>query len=76
MSIEPLADEGLVSVILPVRNEVAFIGRNLEGVFNQDYPHECLEVIVADGMSTDGTREIIKSLQPQHSNLLLIEIRG
>lgn len=76
MADEPLANKVLVSVILPVRNEAAFIARNLEAVFNQDYPQECLEVIVADGMSTDGTQEIIKSLQGRHANLRLIENPG
>jgi GT2 family glycosyltransferase len=28
----------------------------------QDYPHELMEVLVADGMSTDGTRAIIAGL--------------
>ena len=76
MSDHLLADDVLVTVILPVRNEANFIARNLEAIFNQDYPQERLEVIVADGMSTDGTREIIKSLQEQHSNLQLIENPG
>src|SRR5260370_34308312 len=76
MSHECLSEEVLVSVILPVRNEATFIARNREALFSQDYPQECLEVIVADGMSTDGTQEIIKSLQAQHSNLQLIENPG
>jgi succinoglycan biosynthesis protein ExoA len=76
MSDHTSEDNVLVSVIVPVRNEAAFIARNLEAMFNQDYPQDCLEVIVADGMSTDGTQEIIKSLQGQHSNLQLIENPG
>ncbi len=76
MSDHLLAEAVLVTVILPVRNEANFIARNLEAIFDEDYPQECLEVIVADGMSTDGTREIIKSLQEQHSNLQLIENPG
>ena len=48
-----------VSVIIPVRNEVAFIGGNLEGVLAQDYPADRLEILVADGRSTDGTRDTI-----------------
>jgi succinoglycan biosynthesis protein ExoA len=63
----------LVSVIMPIRNEATFIERLLGAVFNQDYPAERMEVIVADGMSTDGTREIVRSLQQRHANLRLID---
>lgn len=44
-----------VSVIMPVRNEADFIGRSLKAVLQQQYPHERLEIIVADGLSTDET---------------------
>jgi glycosyltransferase involved in cell wall biosynthesis len=49
-----------VSVILPVRNERRFIARSLEAVLSQDYPGSRLEILVADGMSTDGTREEVR----------------
>ncbi|RMF52103.1 MAG: glycosyltransferase family 2 protein [Chloroflexota bacterium] len=52
----------LVTVIMPVYNEEAFIARSLGAVLAQDYPSERLEVIVADGMSQDATRQIIQSL--------------
>jgi glycosyltransferase involved in cell wall biosynthesis len=47
----------LVSVIIPCRNEAQSIGRCLDSVLASDYPPERLEVIVADGMSRDGTRK-------------------
>lgn len=46
----------LVSVIMPIRNEGAFIERSLGSVLSQDYSHNRLEVLVADGNSTDDTR--------------------
>lgn len=52
-------DTPLVSIIMPVYNEAGFIGRTLASISAQDYPHDRLEVLVADGGSTDGTREII-----------------
>ena len=51
-----------VSVIMPVRNERAYIERSLGAVLGQDYPAELMEVIIADGMSTDGTREILQEM--------------
>lgn len=79
-----------VSVVMPVRNEAQFIERSLRSVLMQDYPSDRFEVIVADGMSNDGTREIIRRLgsqnvrvieNPQHVaatglNLALREAKG
>jgi glycosyltransferase involved in cell wall biosynthesis len=52
----------MVTVIMPIRNEAAFIARSLGAVLDQDYPAERLEVVIADGMSTDATREVVRSL--------------
>lgn len=49
-----------VSVIVPVRNEAKFIEQCLKAVMAQDYPRDRMEVIVVDGNSTDGTREILR----------------
>ncbi len=48
-----------VSVLIPIRNEAGFIARSLGAVLAQDYPHDRMEVLVADGMSTDETRQKI-----------------
>lgn len=53
------AELPLVTVIMPVRNEAAFIEHSLSTVLAQDYPAHLIEVLVVDGMSDDGTREIV-----------------
>jgi succinoglycan biosynthesis protein ExoA len=65
-----------VTVVLPIRNEAAHIEHSLGAVLEQDYPQDRMEVIVADGMSTDGTRDIIRFYQAKHPNLRLIENPG
>jgi succinoglycan biosynthesis protein ExoA len=50
-----------VSIIIPIRNEEAFIDRSLRAILAQDYPGG-MEIFIADGMSTDGTRDQIRSL--------------
>ena len=65
-----------VTVVMPIRDEGAFIPRSLSAVLKQDYPRDRMEVIVADGMSTDGTREIVLDLQSQHPELRLIDNHG
>jgi succinoglycan biosynthesis protein ExoA len=72
----PAGQSPLVTVIMPVRNEGAFIARSLGCVLAQDYPPELIEIIVADGLSSDGTREAIKSLQAAHPRLRLIDNPG
>jgi succinoglycan biosynthesis protein ExoA len=67
------AEYPFVSVLMPVRNEAGFIGRVIEGVLAQDYPPDRLELIVADGMSTDGTRHILKRLQVEHPRVIVID---
>lgn len=58
-----------VSIIMPIRNEAAFIERSLGAVLAQDYPHHRMEVLIADGMSTDGTRAIVEKLAAQHPEI-------
>ncbi|MBN2474330.1 MAG: glycosyltransferase [Pirellulales bacterium] len=62
-----------VSVIMPVRNEKAFIHRSIGAVLAQDYPLDRLEVIVADGMSTDETPRLVRSACEQHRNVKLVD---
>jgi succinoglycan biosynthesis protein ExoA len=58
---------------MPVRNEAGFIEQSLGGVLAQDYPTERLEVLVVDGMSGDGTREIIERLHATHAWIRLLD---
>jgi succinoglycan biosynthesis protein ExoA len=71
-----MSDQPFVSVIMPVRDEAAFIARSLGAALAQDYPPERVEIIVADGMSTDGTREIVRSFAGRHARLRLVDNAG
>ena len=48
-----------VSVILPCRNEAKVIGSCIESIIKSEYPTERLELLIVDGRSDDGTREIV-----------------
>ena len=65
-----------VSVLMPVRNEEEYIERSLEAVLAQDYPSDRMEIIVSDGMSTDGTRKIVLKLQRHYSSITLVDNPG
>lgn len=58
-----------VSIIVPCYNEAKGIGRLLEAIYLQDYPRQALEVVVADGLSTDGTVEAIREFSHNHPDL-------
>ena len=56
-----------VTIIMPIRNEAAFITHSLGAVLAQEYPAECMEILVVDGMSDDGTRQIVERLRKAHA---------
>jgi glycosyltransferase involved in cell wall biosynthesis len=61
-----------VSVIIPVRNEVTVI----EGAVASALAQECageLEVVVADGMSTDGTREVLATIVESDERVRMVD---
>src|SRR5829696_4315003 len=60
-----------VSVVMPVRNEAVIITRSISAVLHQTYPASCYEIIVADGMSTDGTIDLIERL-PEADRIRII----
>jgi succinoglycan biosynthesis protein ExoA len=55
-------EKPFVSIVMPVYNEEHFIERSLGAVLAQDYPAERIEILIADGMSTDRTIAVIQSL--------------
>ena len=64
-----------ISVIVPVRNEAAFIRSTLQQLLNQNYDPDRFEVLVADGQSTDATAALVRSLAEHHVNLRLLTNR-
>ena len=62
-----------VSVIVPCRNERDYIEKSGRSILVQEPPAGGFEVIVADGMSDDGTREILKRLTEEDSRLRVVD---
>jgi succinoglycan biosynthesis protein ExoA len=60
-----------VSVVMPVRNEERFIDQCLRSAFSLDA--EGMEVLVVDGMSTDGTRQILNGWAKRQPNLRVLD---
>jgi glycosyltransferase involved in cell wall biosynthesis len=70
-SIQP--DLPRVSIVIPCRNEQGYIERCLDSITASDYPPDRLEILVADGRSTDGTREILGRYCARHSSVTLLD---
>jgi len=64
------------SVIVPCRNERHHIEACLNSILGQEPPDGGFEVIVADGMSDDGTRDILRRMAAADSRLRIIENHG
>src|SRR5437016_4539791 len=62
-----------VSVIVSCRNEVTHIGAFLESLRFQKQDNLDVEILIADGMSDDGTREIISRFQQMDSHPRVID---
>ena len=62
-----------VSVVLPVHNEEKYISRCLDSILAQDFPCDQLEIWVVDGMSDDGTREILRRYAEKYRNIRIID---
>jgi glycosyltransferase involved in cell wall biosynthesis len=58
-----------VSIVIPCYNEQTTIRLLLEALREQTFPRSKMEVIVADGMSTDNTRKEIAAFQRKHREL-------
>jgi glycosyltransferase involved in cell wall biosynthesis len=62
----------MVTVIVPCRNEGNWIGKCLQSILENDYPSQCVEVLIVDGMSSDETRKIVESMAAENPRLRLI----
>ena len=62
-----------ITYIAPIRNESLLIERMIKSIINQKNINFDFEIIVADGMSTDGTRNIINRLMKTVNEIKLID---
>ena len=58
-----------VSIIVPCYNEERTIRLLLDALYTQTFVRDDMEVVIADGMSTDGTRKAIASFQQDSPDL-------
>ena len=61
-----------VSIIVPCFNEERTIGMLLKAIYDQTYPLEEMEVVIADGFSTDNTRRVVESFASEQPSLSVL----
>lgn len=60
-----------ISIVIPCYNEQDTIGLLLDAIRNQSFPLEAMEVVIADGLSSDATRRRVAEYQAAHPELAL-----
>jgi len=65
-----------VSVIIPCYNEQNTIHLLLGAIYKQTFPLDDLEIIIADGDSTDRTLEQIHNFQESHKNIEILVVEN
>ncbi len=62
-----------IAVVIPCRNEVKNIEECIRAIYASDLSGDChLAVNVVDGMSNDGTRELLQTLQQEFPGIQLV----
>ncbi len=62
-----------VSVVMPCYNEREHIEHCLDSILANPYPPDRWEILIIDGMSSDGTREILTRYAANHPQLRMID---
>lgn len=62
-----------VSVVIPTLNSEKTLRDCLKSIAEQDYPYDNLEIIIADGGSTDRTLDIVSEFSSTHNFHLMDE---
>lgn len=65
-----------VSIIIACRNEIRHIRRFLDSLLSQDLAGISWEAILADGMSDDGTLDVLQEYSAQHPQLRVLTNPG
>ncbi len=63
-----------ISIIVPVRNAERTLEKTFEYLLNVKYPRDKMEIVIADGGSSDKTLDVIRQWQIKYPFIKLVEI--
>lgn len=68
-----MSNSKTLSVVIPCFNEVNYIENCILSLLNNGFLIAQMEVLVVDGMSTDGTRDVVLKLAKEYQQIRLID---
>ena len=71
-----MTERPFLSVVIPCWNEARFVAAFLDSVLANDYPADRTEILLVDGMSDDGTREIVQEYAAREPRLRMVDNPG
>jgi cellulose synthase/poly-beta-1,6-N-acetylglucosamine synthase-like glycosyltransferase len=69
-----MAEKPFVSIISPVRNAERTIDTTMQYLLNVDYPRDKMEIVIADGGSTDNTKIIIRKWMDKYDFIKIVDV--
>lgn len=70
---EPHADKPFVTIAIASNEDEAGVEACLRAAVAQDYPRDRVEILVADAMSMDATREIVHRLAAEDARIKMLD---
>jgi succinoglycan biosynthesis protein ExoA len=67
-----MIDVAFVTVVVPCLDERDYVESSVATLRKQDYPEDRLEIVIADGGSTDGTAEILQRIAAEDPRVRVI----
>jgi glycosyltransferase involved in cell wall biosynthesis len=63
----------LVSIVVPCRNEEAYLARCLDSILASDYPRDRMQILVVKGGSSDRTGEVLAGYVATHQGVVALD---
>lgn len=65
-----------VTAIIPAYNEEGYVGRCIDSILASSYPDECLDIVVVDDGSIDGTQAEVRARESDRVRVIRKENEG
>jgi cellulose synthase/poly-beta-1,6-N-acetylglucosamine synthase-like glycosyltransferase len=69
----PVKEKIKFSIVIPCRNEKDYISNCVKSIEKQDYNSELIEIVIVDGFSEDGTKDILETLKKNNDNIKVLD---
>jgi glycosyltransferase involved in cell wall biosynthesis len=67
------SDEKIISIICPIYNESNYITSCINALLHQTISKDRIEILIIDGFSNDGTRQIVENIAKENESVKLLD---